>query len=125
MVAAFIDDGYTETAHIAAAEGIYPAVSFRFRPVTAGAFSEYARNLEASNAAETKQVTAELLASKLIDWDVRSDDGSQIAITVENVLKLKHVVYLKVFQIVIGEEPTDANANRHRAEIVPETDLKN
>lgn len=125
MVAAFIDDGYTETAHIAAAEGVYPAISFRFRPVTAGEFSEYAHRLESSNAAETKQVTAEFVVGKLIDWDVRSGDGSKVAITVENVLKLKHVVYLKLFQIVIGDEPSDANDNGHRAEIVPETDLKN
>ena len=100
-------------------------MSFRFRPVTAGEFSEYPHELETSNAAETKQVTAEFLVGKLIDWDVRGCDGMKIDITVENVLKLKHVVYLRLFQIVIGDEPSDPDNARIFANDVAENDLKN
>jgi len=124
MPCAFIDDGYTETARMAAAPGVSPAITFRFRPVTAGEFGEYAHKLELSNTAEAKVATAEILASKLVDWDVRDASGVKIEITVDNLLRLEHELHLKLFQVVIGEIPGD-DSNVEHARSNAEADAKN
>lgn len=107
MPAAFIDDGYTEMARIAAVEGVFPAVRFCFRPVTAGEFGAYADRMQLANDIEARRITAEFLASKLVDWDIRRRDGTKVEITTDNLLRLKHMLYLKLFQIIVGETTSD------------------
>lgn len=105
---AFIDDDYNETGRIAAVEGLHPEVRFSYRPMTAQEWMRCLSECEGKTLIESREVQAKWLTKKLISWDIRDRSGNPVPATVEKSLKLHAPVFHRLFNIVAGQEKTDA-----------------
>jgi len=121
-VSAFIpDDGYTETAFLKAVDKIHPSVTFDFRPMLieeqAQTRKEWERLAKAEDLVGQRKLYAGKLAKHIVGWDLVNPRGGLVAITPENILRLKDVLFFKMFNVVTlnqmgddapeGAKPTD------------------
>lgn len=106
MDLAIIEDGYTMAGYIAAMPGVYPAVSFSFRPAL---LRERQRFLDAAErpGADANLAAAELLAAKLQQWDVRDSQGQAVKIAADSLQRLKPRLFDRLFNVVIGAQASD------------------
>ena len=101
MPSAFIDDGYSETETIPAVNGIHGPHVITFRPITSGEIARYESRMRVAGEDELKQrdATSELLASKLIEWDIMDSTGTPVKIEPKNLLNLRPLFFWKLFEL--------------------------
>ena len=122
------DDGYTERGRLNGVPGLYPPVVFRWRPMLVNELSEFWQRSEGLKGVQLRQLMAAHVAGKLKEWDLRGPrqaDGSEgdvLAITKEQVLRLKPVLFDKLFAIVSGTQAPDALLDRSPEEEAADLD---
>lgn len=104
------DDGYTEPAYIKAMNGVHGEIRFTYRPMLIQEQSK--ATAEAAEAGRAKperydRVCAERLAKHLLSWSIRGADGRPLAIEVNTLLRIKPMVFLRLWAIVLGTQASD------------------
>lgn len=107
MTCAFIDDGYTESATLAEIPGVIPAISFDFRPMTAGEMGDHLQRVDKMTEPEARQDASKRMADKIKNWDVRNRNGEPVEIKLENFLKLKQPAFAGLWEIVQARKSGD------------------
>ena len=106
MLSAFIDDGYTREGRIAEEAERWPEIRFSYRPMTAAEYGEHAARIDKGTESDAYRVMSEMLARKVTLWNLRNRDGVTVKITSENLLLLVQPVFVKLWGIVSGREPS-------------------
>lgn len=110
-VLAFVEnDGYTETAFLAAVRGIHPAVRLEYRPMLIEEQMGYSKAAAKQEYFELRREMAHWLAKKLVRWDVKDKAGEPVSPNKpSNQLRLKRVLFEKLFLTISGEREADAD----------------
>lgn len=104
-------DGMTQHGYIAAAPGLYPAVRFQYRPLLVSERTSWVN--EMNRRSDRHQATAEMMARKLVTWDVKNGKGETLdPKDAAQILRLKPRLYDRVLAIVSGDEPGDPDPLR-------------
>lgn len=112
MLAYIPDDGYSEKFYIESVPGLFPAVRGEFR--LAGVATR-AKHREVSRRLTEEQYDekgAELMAAKLDSWNIEGLDCHKKA----DVLKLKPLLFVKLYAIIVGDVPSDTDPEWTEAE---------
>lgn len=114
MDCAFIDDGYTRKSLVKGAKGLYPDVTFGWRPTNIGQRARYFEGLKKlTDQYQTERYSCECLAKQLVDWDLKDRQGNPRPINGETVFALHPGLFNRLYHIVISmtdapdEELTD------------------
>jgi hypothetical protein len=91
----FVSDGMTFRGEVPAAPGIYPAVSFTYRPATFDVRTEYGSAV----GPERAKVAAEILSRQVKEVKV---DGQAIRLTPGQASKLHVGLFAALFDAVMG-----------------------
>ena len=107
-VQSYIADGYTELGYIEPEANLWPELRFKYRPMLktqrALLFSNEASALPEDDQARN---AAKAIVAQLESWEVRDATGSDVAITVDNVLRIKQ--FDQLLAIVSGLRPSDTD----------------
>jgi hypothetical protein len=102
-----ISDGYTETAFFAERPRLHGPVTFRFRPFTHPQRYAVQKTIsERSGTAQSAAVQA-VIVRQVTEWTIVDAKGEPLAITPENVARLKPVLIERMFSCVMGYEAGD------------------
>jgi hypothetical protein len=75
---------------------------FRFRPVLSAQRSALVEAAERSTAGQFDRQARELLAEKLVAWDLIDPAGQPVEIAREAIDRLQPELFLKLYRIVLG-----------------------
>lgn len=107
QISGFIDDGYTESASIAAEPGLWQEMRFTFRPMLADEYAAFSDFCGRNTDVKAKQEIARRLAEKVKDWDLVDSAGKPVPVTQQNLLRIKPVLLAKLWNIVCGLQAGD------------------
>lgn len=135
MLSGMIEDGYEENGYIAEVPRLHPALRFRFRPMTSGeraaAMREMERALKSPNPKMSEIISARMMASRVLEWDLKNGEGETVPINEEMMLKVKPALSNKLYAITItavigSDEDPEADPKIKPAELdQAEADAKN
>ena len=104
----FIDDGYTEKGHIDAETGIHGPLDFEYRPMIV---SVQGRLLEKKGSDDFTEACCKLLGSAkdghLKDWSLVNSKKEKVAITPDNLKRVRPRLFDKLWQIIAGLRASD------------------
>ena len=109
----YLFDGYETDAHIVEKPGIYPAVTFRFKPVLAQNLAVVLKLIGQADPRKGEEIAAELVERQVVSWDLaarlRADetDPQPVPIRAEHILRLHPYLSTRIFRIVTGEDAGD------------------
>ena len=105
----FMPKGLEVDGFIKAAEGLHGELQFRYRPANAVDRAKLTRKMSALQDEEAKEKAAgDFVASRLTEWSVVDEEGSLAPFTGEVITYHLHpAVNLKLYQIVLGNWPSD------------------
>lgn len=106
-MAAFIPDGFTDSFYLDGIERLYPAVRGRFRPCTHEETGEYFAASRSLKPREQDRKAAQLVAQRIVDWNIVDPAGEPVAVAAENVLRLNRVLFSRLLAVVTGVEAPD------------------
>lgn len=106
-VCGFIDDGYVEGAYICAEPLVYPALRFEYRPLLQEEQYAYWKQTERLKDMELRKAAADLIAKKLVSWDLKTSKGEPVKIEQANLIRLKIGLFNRLMWIVTGGEAGD------------------
>jgi len=101
------DDGYTESAYIAAYPSIHGAHRIKYRPMTHSDRYVMGNALGTKSPGQASELIATKLTKHLKDWDVRAADGAKLPITPANAARLKPNLLERFYAIVSGRDGGD------------------
>lgn len=103
-----INDGYTEKAYLSEVAGIHPEVRFKFRPMLIERFLDMEEAFQREKSLKVKrQISATYLEEQLVEWDLRDDKDQVVSIKAPLLIRLKPLLYNKIFAIVVGDAATE------------------
>jgi hypothetical protein len=105
----FLADGYTQSGYIQPVERLHHALRFRYRPVLSSQRSALIETAERLSAAQFDRQARELLAERLMEWDLADPYGNSVAIAREAIDRLQPELFLKLYRIVLGYSPSDVD----------------
>ncbi len=106
MTTFIIEDGYTEAGYIKKAEGLYPELRFRYRPMLHAERDAIASQIGTKPA---EQFTAILVAAakhRIVSWDAMHM-GAPLEITDENIRRLRPSLFDRLYNIISGQQASD------------------
>jgi len=103
---AYIPDGYTRTAYVAAVEGQHPAVEFTYRPMLVDQVNSLLI-LKDKHPERDVTVTADATARHLVAWDLVDPQGQPVAISPAGYRRLGWRLFWSIANIVMGLKPSD------------------
>ena len=108
----FIGDGFTMQHCIAASE-FHEEVNIEFRPCSPPEVARVRRNLklldEKNDTDGIESIAADLICSKVKNWDLRNHAGAPVEVTKENCLDgLEVHLSGAIFDVLIGSVPAVA-----------------
>lgn len=109
-------DGYTERGTLAGVPHLYPAVTFRWRPMLVLELADYYEKAAALKGQQLRRLVAALLAGKVREWDLKGEGGKVLPINSASMLSLKPQLFDRLFNVVSGTEPPDALLGKSEAE---------
>ncbi len=62
-----------------------------------------------ATASQFDRQARELLAEKLVDWDLADSQGCPVAVSCEAIDRLQAELFLKLYRIVLGYDPSDVD----------------
>jgi hypothetical protein len=92
---AFIEDGYTATAYIAARRNIHSEVRFSFRPCVVEERTKVI-NAVRKDDDNADLITGDMLSKKITKWSLPSGK-----LNAKSIMKLKPAIFNRLFDIVI------------------------
>lgn len=118
----FVGDGYDKEATIPAVAGRWSAVRIRYRPMSADEESLALVGLRLAPQQSMVRNYAEVLAQKILDWDIKDRDGKKIPVTADNICGLAPAFYDALKTIVVdgvmlstGESEAEADTKNSSA----------
>jgi hypothetical protein len=103
----FIADGYVQPGYIRAVDRLHEALRFRFRPILSAQRSALVQTAQGATATHFDQQARELLADNLLDWTLSDPAGNPVAISREAIDRLQPELFLKLYRIVFGYDPSE------------------
>lgn len=103
----YIHDGYTRSAYIAARPRLHPELRFQYRPMLSQNRAVIFHQIAALEPDDAERVAAEAIRAQLVSWDLQDHTGSNVAITVANLLRVEPNLAVRLFQVVTGRDATD------------------
>jgi hypothetical protein len=108
MDLAFINDGYIKRGFIKAVPGLYPSVSFEFRPTTAAqAEIIFGQSRRETNDDRVTTFHSNVIKKHLVSWDVKDYKGNLVPIETDKIRSLHPSIFQKVFSIIVGSTATE------------------
>lgn len=104
---AYIPDGYTESAYLAAAERVHPALRFEYRPVTVKESAVYNRAVKTLEDEKLYEHAATWAAGRLISWDLADKSGQPVPVSAATLLALRPPLFFKLQAVLLGNSPGD------------------
>lgn len=110
---AFIPDGYQRNGFIQGTD-FHPDMCFVYRPTTiiertvinGSVRIEYAKGTR-EGFAKSEKLGAEALVAHLLSWDVKGPNVHEVELTAENVLRIEPHLFVRLYQIIMGESISD------------------
>jgi hypothetical protein len=124
------DDGFTESGYLKAVPRLHEALRFKFRPCLVQESSRYFQEAANLGPEEADRKAAELIASKLVSWDLHypSNKTGTVPVSPESVLRLKRRLFQRLLEIIVGLAAPDDDPNGdpqeradHRADVAEAT----
>lgn len=112
MAVGFIDDGYSESGFIAEEPGLYPAVTFTFRPMLPTEYGQFLGRLANDNEEKARHEMARWISTKLVEWDLRDSRGNTVEITPQNVVRIKEPLLVRLWRIVSCRDASDSPGSK-------------
>ena len=111
MYETFIEDGYTYDGLINPEPGLHDGLTFKYRPILppdrAVIISEIDSTLASGAARRAETLAGAACIRQLVSWDLTRLDGSQVEISVDNVLRVQPGAFGRLFKICMGGAPSD------------------
>ncbi|WP_339730091.1 hypothetical protein [uncultured Gimesia sp.] len=104
---AFIPDGYTQDCLINELPGIHEVVRFKFRPVLPEPIRALMHSYFDKSAKQQGDIVNQTLIRQLVEWDLRDHESESVALTVENLQRIKKPLKDRLFNIVTCYEAGD------------------
>lgn len=109
---AYIPDGYTTTGFLRGVPGLYPDVSFHYRPLQRlqqqRVMMDLGEGLRGAKAIETLQhVYAELICEQIIDWDIQMNSRELVPLKANEALRLQPQLFERLLEVLMGRVPAD------------------
>lgn len=106
-ISGYLNDGYSEMGFIAAAPGLYPALTFTFRPMLPADYAAMLGVLTSDRYVQIRKDMAAAIAKRVSEWDLRDRQGQAVPITTDAILYLKEPLLVRLFNIVSCRQPSD------------------
>lgn len=108
--AAWIPDGYTQTAYLAELPNMYPSVRFQFRPMLV--MNQAIVNKELDMAGEDWQkrqtIAAKWIKQQVVNWDIKKPTGEDVDHNnVSEIIRLRPLLFQRIWNIVNGNDGGD------------------
>lgn len=115
---AYIDDGYTERGFLTAIPGLHPAVAFSYRPMLLTELARFAERTAHASQDAVRREAARWLSLKLVEWDLCDSQNRTVPIfattfPLDNLLRVKPCVFVRMWKIVCGDAPSDPPFDKH------------
>jgi hypothetical protein len=120
------DDGYTEPGYIAPVAALHSGLRFHFRPLLVAQQSAWDKATSELKGDQWYRKSAETMAGRLKDWDlidVKDAAGGTLAITRDNILRLKPSLFTRLHGILWGSMASDEDPQWGEAEKDDATNL--
>lgn len=104
---AYIPDGYTESAYIAAVDRLHEAVEFKYRPVLPEAVRALMHGFFSKPAEAQGKIVDQTLIRQLDSWDLKDHEGNDLDISVEVLSRIKKPLKDRLFNIITCYETDD------------------
>jgi hypothetical protein len=108
-------EGYTAKGYIEAVPRLYDELRFTYRPVQAIERQKLIASMNKLGDKHT-EVTMGLVASRLVSWELKDDQGKDYPIGKESVMLLQPQLWVKLSNIVLGFDASDADPTWSSAE---------
>lgn len=102
MISALVrDDGFTRDVFIREIKGLYPDVKFAYRPTTLKQRSDFWDwNDSLKRTHQKDSAAAEMMANKIVSWDIVDHEGKDVSVTKENILKIHPDLFVRMKNII-------------------------
>jgi hypothetical protein len=100
----YIDDGYSELGYVKANPGIHEEFRFKFRPMLVADYSALREQNDKMSAAAYDRLVASAMVKQLVSWEMMD---RPIAVT--SVLRLRALLFTRVYLIITGMEASDTD----------------
>jgi hypothetical protein len=111
MPSPFIPDGYTKSTEIPACHA-WDAITLTYRPMASTDFAAYLAKSKGLDDAGWCRLVHDLIAAKIVSWNIVGPDGGTIEVSSQNVGRLTHELVLKLWKIVSTQE-NDGDATKN------------
>lgn len=106
----FIPDGYSTTGYIAGDPPHRDPVKFTYRPAVSQEKAAVTKAIMATaDPLKEEALAAAFVAQHVSDWDIKKPDGSDVAVTADNALRLHPALASRLFNIVLGMGSPDVD----------------
>lgn len=116
----FIPDGYEMDGEVPAVKGLHGGFKFRYRPTTADEQDELRAKNAGQDVAKQNAATRAAIAAKLVSWEIKTPDGQEVPVSVDNLKRLHPAVYDRLYWIVCEGEPDGlppTHSSKHGREV--------
>ena len=111
MPSPFIPDGYTKSQTIPACPA-WDAIELTYRPMASTDFAAYLAKSKGLDDAGWCRLVHDLIAAKIVSWNIVGPTGDTIEVSSQNVGRLTHELVLKLWKIVSTQE-NDGDATKN------------
>lgn len=118
MSTTYISDGYTARGYIREARGQHGSLRFTYRPVLAKNRSAILKLVrETDSAQEQEGILAQTIAKHVESWDLKDEHGNALPVELATAERLQPTVFSRCFRIIIGDLPSDEDAEQESQEV--------
>ena len=111
MPSPFIPDGYTRDTTIEAGP-LWDEIVVTYRPMAAADFAAYLAKSKGLDDAGWCRLVHDLIAAKIVSWNIVGPDGGTIEVSSQNVGRLTHELVLRLWKIISTQE-NDGDATKN------------
>ncbi|MBT7069648.1 MAG: hypothetical protein HN975_02005 [Anaerolineae bacterium] len=107
MTCNLINDGYTKDAYIKPFDGVHDGMTFKYRPMLPNEVTRYESKIDKCPAGDQGNITAGVIAIKLVEWSEETKDKKPVPIDYDNVRKVPYDLLATMIGIIKGTRPCD------------------
>lgn len=110
-----IEDGYSQSAYIAAVPNLHPALRFKFRPMLTEDRDTITDALQSKNVAETHKTLVGAMVSRVVSWSATNSKGEPLPVDAVSIRRLRPRLFDRMYYIVTGRESGDTDPEQSDA----------